>query len=143
MMFTIALAAISIVACKKESPKKKPDAKETSYQISANIESSVLKTGSVAKGDISGLYSPVSRKLVYMINYKDITPTSIQFRNEKNEVVAEVQKVSGKFSPPLKGELTLSTDNANRLLSQKLEVVLFSEKFPNGEIKGKISAKKQ
>lgn len=143
MMFTIALAAIAIVACKKESQKKKPEVKETSYQVSANIESSALKTGSAAKGDISGLYSPVGRKLVYMINYKDITPTSIQFRNEKNELVAEVQKTGDKFSSPLKGELALSTDHANRLLSQKLEVVLFSAKFPNGEIKGKINAKKQ
>lgn len=142
-MFIIATAIISIAACKKENQKKNTELKESNYQISSSIDSTLVKTGSKAKGELSGFYSPRGRKVVYMINYKNINPSLIQFRTEKNEVVATVPKISEKYSPPMKGEILLSTDQANILLAQKLHIVMLSGKFPNGEIKGNVISKKQ
>ncbi|GGE52542.1 CHRD domain-containing protein [Pedobacter psychrotolerans] len=136
------LTVISMSACKKEK-QKQVAVTDTSYQVNSKVDAGMTKSGSKATATLSGLYSPKSKKLVYKVEFNAIEPSVIEFRNEKDAVIFSIKKTGTKYTSPLNGEIILNAENENALINQKYYIQLSSAKYPNGEIKGQLSAKKQ
>ncbi|NII83215.1 hypothetical protein H9N25_10640 [Pedobacter riviphilus] len=137
----ICLTIISMSACKKSMQQKSDSSRsqQATYRLSSIIDASTTKTGSKASGNLSGLYSTTSRKLIFALKFKEIEPTLIEFRNEKNAVVGTIKKA--KYVSPVKGVLILGAADQASLTDQKISVHLISTQFPNGEISGPLSVK--
>ncbi|NII83213.1 hypothetical protein H9N25_10630 [Pedobacter riviphilus] len=139
----ICLTVISTSACKKTTLQKPNSSrsKEVTYRVSSVMDASMTKSGSKASGDLSGAYAANSKKLVFVLNFKEIDPTLIEFRNEKNAVVGTIKKPKANYVSPVKGEVILGTVDPVSLMGQKISVHLISTQFPKGEISGHLSVK--
>ncbi|WP_145860389.1 hypothetical protein [Pedobacter suwonensis] len=133
----------SMSACKKNTLQRPNSSrqKEATYRITSLVDGSMTKTGSKASGNLSGLYSITSKKLIFALYFKEIEPSLIEFRNEKNAVVGTVKKPKAKYVSPVKGEVILGDVDQASLIGQKISVHVISSRFPNGEISGLLSLK--
>lgn len=84
-------------------------------------------------------YDNQTRRLDYYVNYDGIAPTMVDLHGPAGSGDSAKSVLSFPLSgSPLSGKLTLSTDQAEMLLSGQLYLDIHSAAYPEGEIRGQV-----
>lgn len=139
MIRTILPAAIA-AALMLAASAASADPLKVQAQLAANAESP--PNTSKGKGELTGTFDPASRKLSYDVTYEDLTgpATAAHFHAPapvgKNAGV-EVP-VKGELKSPIKGEATLTTDEARNLTDGMTYFNIHTAANKGGEIRGQV-----
>ena len=124
------------------SCSKKEEAAPTSSTIalSATINGAqqVPANASVATGTFVGSYNSGSKQLTYTVTYQGLTPSIAHIHVGAPGAAGPVAIPFANLASPITGTVTLTSDQANNLLTNSMYVNLHSNAYPNGEIRGDI-----
>ncbi len=98
-------------------------------------------TNSTATGTFAGTYSSVNRQLAYTVVYQGMTPSIAHIHRGAPGVSDRVEIPFANLASPITGTVTLTLQQEELLLNNRMYVNLHSSAFPNGEIRGNISKK--
>ena len=138
--FLLLLAATvsTLVSCKKDEPA--PPAPVTTTNVTATINGAqqVQPTTSTATGAFSGTYNSTDSKLTYTVTYQGFTPTSAHIHLGIPGANGPVAIPFATLTSPITGSITLTADQADKLLNNGMYVNMHSAQFSGGEIRGNI-----
>jgi hypothetical protein len=104
--------------------------------------SAQLSGDSPANGSLSAAYSPLTQILQWELSYRGLSgPVTWAFLDGPDGTGAESELVPINLadeSNPHPGSVVLTAQQANDLLAGRWSVVLKTEQFPRGEIKGAL-----
>ncbi len=129
---------------KEETKPATPTTTELSAVINASQQTDVngpAPTNSTATGTFAGTYTSLNRQLSYTVVYQGMTPTIAHIHTGAPGVSGPVAIPFANLASPITGTVTLTIEQADNLVNNRMYVNLHSSAFPNGEIRGNISKK--
>lgn len=109
-------------------------------------EVEVPKATSKGMGQFVGTYDPSSRKLTYTVNYENLTgpATAAHFHAPapKGKDAGVEIPVKGSVESPIRGDLTLTPEQAKNLTDGMTYFNIHTEKNPKGELRGQLQVEK-
>ena len=137
----VALAAAALMAVA-------PVCQAESMKVSASLKgaSEVPPTTSTGTGQLTGTYDTATKVLTYDVTYSDLTgPASMAHFHApaptgKNSGV-EIP-ITGSVASPIKGEKTLTDEQAKNLTGGMTYFNVHTAKNPKGEIRGQVMVAK-
>ena len=138
---TVTLATVGALAlcAAATSPSFAADMKVTA---SLTPSSEVPPAKSQAKGELTGTYDPSTKKLEFTATYSGLTgsPTMAHLHapapTGKNSGI-EIP-IKGALESPIKGDYTLTDDEAKNLTDGQTYFNIHTEKNPGGELRGQM-----
>ena len=141
------LALLSITtflgSCSKDEPTPTPMATNnvTNFTATINGAQQVPANGSAATGTFAGTYDSSNNQLTYTVTFQGLTPTSAHIHAGAPGATGLVVIPFTSITSPITGTVTLSLDQANKLLDNGMYVNMHSNSYTNGEIRGDIKKK--
>ena len=114
------------------------------YSADLKASSQVPVNDSKGSGALTATYDTASKKLTYMVNYKDLTgpATMAHFHGPADaKTNAPVVVPAKDAANPIKGEATLTDAQAADLQAGKWYFNVHTEKNKGGEIRGQVMKK--
>lgn len=145
----VVLAAVSLLfGCGKE--KVKPTSTDTTTELTATIngaqqadDKGPAPVTTSATGTFVGTYTKVGtvQKLSYRIEYQGLTPTIAHIHTGAPNIAGPVTIPFSNTSSPITGTFTLSPEQAENLLNNRMYVNIHTAAHSKGEIRGDIKKK--
>ena len=137
--YLLALVAFTLLigACSKKEVAA-PAPTTTTLSATINGAQQVPANSSTATGTFAGSYNSGSMLLTYMVTYQGMTPSIAHIHIGAPGTSGPVAIPFANLASPITGTVTLTADQAENLLTNKLYVNMHSTAFPNGEIRGDI-----
>lgn len=131
---------LSTAACsKKDDPTTTTtNADTTNLTASINAAQQVPVNNSTATGAFVGAYTASTKQLSYSVTYSGFTPTLAHIHIGAPGTNGSVAIPFSSLNSPITGTVTLTADQADKLLTSNMYVNMHSSAFPNGEIRGDI-----
>ena len=134
--FPAALAAGLLLAANAASAEPL----KVQAQLAANAE--VPPNTSKGKGELTGTFDPASRKLTYDVTYSDLTGPAVAAHLHAPAPVGKNAgieiPVKGALASPIKGEATLTTEQARNLTEGMTYFNIHTAANKGGEIRGQM-----
>lgn len=133
----LALAAVTLFAScsKKEDAAPAPNA---TLSATINGAQQVPANNSTATGTFTGTYVSSSKQLTYTIIYQGLTPTIAHIHTGAPGATGSVAVPFANLASPITGTVTLTPEQADNLLNNRMYVNIHTSTFGNGEIRGDI-----
>ena len=101
---------------------------------------------STGSGTLTGMYDPASRKLTYSVDYSGLTGPAVAAHFHApaptgKSAGVEVP-VKGSLASPIKGEVTLTPEQAHNLTDGMTYFNIHTAQNKGGEIRGQIAVSK-
>lgn len=113
-------------------------------QLAANAETP--PNASKGTGKLTGTFDPESRKLSYDVTYSDLTGPATMAHFHAPAPVGKTSGVEipikGSVASPIKGEATLTTDQARNLTEGMTYFNIHTDANKAGEIRGQVVVSK-
>lgn len=139
ILFLASALALSTAACsKKDEPKPTTTTDTTNLSASITGAQQVPANNSTATGTFVGVYTASSKQLSYTVTYQGITPTVAHIHIGAPGTSGSVAIPFAQLSSPITGTVTLTADQADKLLTNSMYVNMHSSAYPNGEVRGDI-----
>ena len=139
ILFLASALALSTAACSKKSdPTTTTTADTTNLSATVNGAQQVPTNNSTATGAFVGVYTASTKQLTYSVTYSGFTPTLAHIHIGAPGVSGSVAIPFQSLTSPIMGTLTLTADQADKLLTNSMYVNMHSSSFPSGEIRGDI-----
>ncbi|GAB3278601.1 hypothetical protein GCM10027347_53090 [Larkinella harenae] len=139
LMTAFLATALAVSSCGpiKDAPDKK-DTVEFEAALAGNW--ALPGTPSSATGTMTGTYNKPTKELSYTVNYTGITPTAARIHLAPGGPGTNGPGIITLTSTtsPASGKSTLTQDQENALMEGRLYVLLTSQQYPAGEIRGNI-----
>ena len=134
----LALATIGLLAScsKKEAPNPAPTT--TNLTATINGAQQVPANNSTATGTFTGTYVSTSKQLTYTVTYQGLTPTIAHIHTGAPGATGSVAIPFDNLASPITGTVTLTPEQADNLLNNRMYVNIHTSAFGNGEIRGDI-----
>jgi hypothetical protein len=137
----VSALAFSTVACSKEDDPKTTTTETTNLTATINGAQQVPANNSAATGTFTGVYTPGNKQLSYTVVYQGLVPSVAHIHIGAPGVSGPVAIPFAQLTSPITGTVTLTADQAEKLLTNSMYVNMHSSAFPNGEIRGDIKKK--
>ncbi|TGE24113.1 CHRD domain-containing protein [Hymenobacter aquaticus] len=134
-------AATLFTACSKDDETTAPAATTTETTATINGAQQTPANNSTATGTFTGTYNSGTKQLAYTVTYQGITATAGHIHLGGPGVAGGVAVPFDKLASPITGTVTLTADQADKLLTNGLYVNIHSAAYPQGEIRGDIRKK--
>ena len=135
----MALATIGLLAsCSKKEEAAPAPTTTTTLSATINGAQQVPANNSTATGTFAGTYVSTSKQLTYTVTYQGLTPSVAHIHTGAPGATGQVAIPFANLTSPITGTVTLSPDQANDLLNNRLYVNIHTSTFSNGEIRGDI-----
>ena len=136
------LACLSIAAttlfsaCDKE--KEATPTATTNLSTTINGAQQVPVNPSTATGNFVGKYDSGTKLLTYTLTYQGFTPSVAHIHVGGPGVNGPVAIPFANLTSPITGSVTLTPDQADKIVNNGMYVNMHSTASPNGEIRGDI-----
>jgi hypothetical protein len=134
-------ASFGLLTACSDKEETAPMSTTTELTATVNGAQQVPANPSTATGTFAGTYSSVNKQLVYTVTYQGMTPTIAHIHTggpgESGSVAIPFQNLAS----PITGTVTLTAEQADNLLSNRMYVNLHSAAYPSGELRGDIKKK--
>lgn len=142
LMTAFVATALAVSSC---GPiKDAPDKKDT-VDFEATLAGNLVLPGnsSSATGTFTGTYNKSSKQLSYTVNYTGLTPKDGHIYLAPGGPGTNGSRIItfGSVASPISGSSVLAQAQENALMEGRLYVVLNTERYPVGEIRGNILRK--
>jgi hypothetical protein len=132
---SVAALAISVAAA---------SAAEMTFKTEMKAALETPPTTSSATGEVTATYDPATKMLMWTITYSGLTgpATAAHFHGpaKVGEKAPPVVPIKGDLASPIKGMATLTDQQAKDLQAGLWYFNVHSAKFPDGEIRGQLTA---
>lgn len=139
ILFLASALALSSAACSK---KNDPTTPTTTVKLSAtaNGAQQVPANNSMATGAFTGTYTDngTTKQLAYSVTYQGLTPTLAHIHIGAPGAKGAVAIPFASLASPITGTVTLTDDQADKLLSNSMYVNIHTSAYQDGEIRGDI-----
>lgn len=138
-LYSLALVALtlSLGACSKKE-EAAPAPTTTALSATINGAQQVPANSSAATGTFVGSYDSGNKLLTYKVTYQGVTPSIAHIHIGAPGMAGPVAIPFANLASPITGTVTLTADQADNLLSNKMYVNMHSSAYANGEIRGDI-----
>ena len=126
-----------LTACSKKEDTP-PAATTTTLTATINGAQQVPANSSTATGNFTGTYDSKSQQLTYTVTYQGITPTVAHIHTGAPGTSGSVAIPFANLTSPIMGTVTLTPEQADNLLNNRMYVNMHSSTYGNGEIRGDI-----
>ena len=140
-LMAAALFAGALTSCEDDAEPTKPADTTTELTAVINGAQQVAPTNSTATGTFVGTYTSVDKQLVYTVTYQGMTPSVAHIHTGAPGVNGSVAIPFANLTSPIKGTVTLTPEQADNLLNNRMYVNMHSTASPGGEIRGDIKKK--
>lgn len=117
---------------------------ETHFEASLSPESVVPPADSGGYGRVELTFDDDSYEVIWIIRHQDlsgpVTSVTLHGPSASGENAPELVSLVGDLGDPILGGSTLSRANAGYLLDGLVYIVIATEAFPEGEIRGQLVA---
>jgi hypothetical protein len=124
-------------ACSKSEDTPAPAA-TTNLVATIDGYQQVLANSSTATGAFAGVYTSSTRQLTYTVTFQGVTPNNAHIHTGAPGVNGAVAIPFATLASPITGSVTLTPEQADNLLNNRMYVNIHSNAYPNGEIRGDI-----
>ena len=134
----LALATVGLLASCSKKEEAAPAPTTTTFSATINGAQQTPANNSTATGTFAGTYVSSSKQLTYTVTYQGLTPSMAHIHTGAPGATGSVAIPFANLTSPITGTVTLSPDQANDLLNNRLYVNIHTSTFSNGEIRGDI-----
>ncbi|SFQ23682.1 CHRD domain-containing protein [Hymenobacter arizonensis] len=138
---SLLLASFGLITACSEKEETPPMSTTTELVATVNGGQQVPANASTATGTFAGTYSSANKQLVYTVTYQGLTPTIAHIHTGAPGESGSVAVPFQNLASPITGTVTLTAEQANNLLSNRMYVNIHTSAFPSGEIRGDIKKK--
>ena len=139
ILFLASALALSTAACsKKDDPTTTTSAETTNLSATITGAQQVPANNSAATGTFVGVYTASTKQLNYSVTFQGLTPTLAHIHIGAPGVKGAVAIPFSSLASPIMGTVTLTADQADKLLTNNMYVNIHSSAYPDGEIRGDI-----
>ena len=140
-ILALATSLAALTGCEDEV-KVPPVNDVTELTAVINGAQQVPANSSTADGTFTGRYTSSTKQLVYTVTYKGMTPTVAHIHRGAPGTNSSVDVPFANLTSPITGTVTLSAEQADLLLSNRMYVNIHSAPpYGGGEIRGDIKKK--
>jgi CHRD domain len=143
--FLIMLSAATFLGACSKDDSATPTTTAAVTNLTAVVNSAqqvpLNSSTSTATGEFVGTYTSSNRQLAYTVTYRGFTPTEAHIHSGPPSAQGPVAIPFANLTSPITGTVTLSLDQANDLLNNRMYVNMHSAAYSNGEIRGDIKVK--
>ncbi|MFC7669181.1 CHRD domain-containing protein [Hymenobacter humi] len=129
-----------LAAC-SDKEEATPKATTTELTATVNAAQQVPVNNSTATGAFTGTYNSTTMQLVYSVTYQGMTPTIAHIHTGAPGTSGSVAIPFANLTSPITGTVTLTAEQADNLLNNRMYVNLHSSAYAGGEIRGDIKKK--
>ena len=133
----LALATVSLLASCSKKEEAAP-AQTTTLSATINGAQQTPANNSTATGTFAGTYVSTSKQLTYTVTYQGLTPSMAHIHTGGPGVLGSVAIPFDNLASPITGTVTLTPEQADNLLNNRMYVNIHTSAFGNGEIRGDI-----
>ena len=133
-----ALATIGLLASCSKKEEAAPAPTTTKFSATINGAQQVPANNSTATGTFTGTYVSTSKQLTYTVTYQGLTPTIAHIHTGAPGATGSVAIPFDNLASPITGTATLTPEQADNLLNNRMYVNIHTSAFGNGEIRGDI-----
>jgi CHRD domain len=126
-----------LTACSKKEDTQ-PANTTTNLTATINGLQQTPPNNSTATGTFTGVYNSGSQQLTYTVVYQGFTPTVAHIHTGAPGVSGSVAIPFANLTSPITGTVTLTSEQADNLLNNRMYVNMHSMAYGNGEIRGDI-----
>ena len=135
----LALATIGLLAsCSKKEEAAPAPTTTTTLSATINGAQQVPANNSTATGTFTGTYASASKQLTYTVTYQGLTPTIAHIHTGGPGATGSVAVPFANLASPITGTVTLTPEQADNLLNNRMYVNIHTSALSNGEIRGDI-----
>ena len=135
----LAVAAFGLLtACSKKDDAQPDTSTTTTLTATINGAQQVPANNSTATGTFAGTYNSGSKHLTYTVVYQGLTPTIAHIHTGAPGTSGSVAIPFANLTSPIMGTVTLTPEQADNLLNNRMYVNMHSSAYGNGEIRGDI-----
>ncbi|MBF9238097.1 CHRD domain-containing protein [Hymenobacter sp. BT683] len=138
---SLLLASFGLFTACSDKEEATPMSTMTELTATVNGAQQVPANASTANGTFAGIYTSSNKQLVYTVTYQGMTPTIAHIHTGAPGTSGSVAIPFQNLTSPITGTVTLTAEQADNLLSNRMYVNLHSAAFPSGEIRGDIKKK--
>ena len=141
ILFLATALALSTAACSKKDDPTTTTVETTNLTATINGAQQVPANNSAATGAFVGVYTSSTKQLSYTVTYQGMTPTVAHIHIGAPGASGQVAIPFAQLTSPITGTVTLTADQADKLLNNGMYVNMHSTAFANGEVRGDIKKK--
>jgi len=136
----LALATIGLLAsCSKKEEAVPAPAPTITLSATINGAQQVPANNSTATGTFAGTYVSSSKQLTYTVTYQGLTPSVAHIHTGAPGATGTVAVPFANLTSPITGTVTLSPEQADNLLNNRMYVNIHTAgTYSGGEIRGDI-----
>ena len=135
----MAFATIGLLAsCSKKEEAAPAPTTTTTLSATINGAQQVPANNSTATGTFTGTYASASKQLTYTVTYQGLTPTIAHIHTGGPGATGSVAVPFANLASPITGTVTLTPEQADNLLNNRMYVNIHTSALSNGEIRGDI-----
>ena len=134
----LALAAITLFASCSKKEEAAPASTTTNLTATINGAQQVPANNSTATGTFTGTYVSSSKQLTYTVTYQGLTPSIAHIHTGAPGTSGSVAIPFANLASPITGTVTLTPEQADNLLNNRMYVNIHTSAYGNGEIRGDI-----
>ena len=127
-----------LMGCSKKDDAQPTTNTTTNLTATINGAQQVPANSSTATGNFTGTYDSKSQQLTYTVTYQGITPTVAHIHTGAPGTSGSVAIPFANLTSPIMGTVTLTPEQADNLLNNRMYVNMHSSTYGNGEIRGDI-----
>lgn len=140
ILFLATALTLSTAACSKDDDPK-TTTETANLTATINGAQQVPANSSAATGTFEGMYTPGTKQLTYTVTYQGMTPTVAHIHLGAPGASGQVAIPFAQLTSPITGTVTLTAEQADKLLNNGMYVNMHSAALANGEIRGDIKKK--
>ena len=135
--FVAVTAFALLMGCSKKDDMQ-PASTTTNLVATINGAQQLPANSSTATGNFNGAFDSKSQTLTYTVVFQGITPTAAHIHTGAPGTSGSVAIPFATLTSPITGTVTLTPEQADNLLNNRMYVNMHSCAYGNGEIRGDI-----